>query len=150
MKYQLPQIQTRIVKEGTYPSEIREIRRAEDVAKVMADMYEGADREKIFVLCLDKKNKILSIECVAVGTLDSCPVAGRELFKAAILCNAACILMVHNHPSGSIVPSAEDKEISRQFYQAGNLLGIRLLDHVIYSDRENYYSFRENGFFDTV
>ena len=80
----------------------------------------------------------------------ACLAAGRELFKAAILCNAAGILMVHNHPSGSAVPSKEDEEISRRFYQAGKLLGIGLLDHVIYGDREHYYSFRQEGFFDTV
>lgn len=150
MTYQLPKIQTRIVKEGEYPSEIGRISGADDVARVMADLYEGADREKIFVLCLDKKNRILSIECVAVGTLDSCPAAGRELFKAAILCNAAGILMVHNHPSGSAIPSKEDMEISMRFYQAGQLLGINLVDHVIYGDREHYYSFRQEGFFHAV
>lgn len=150
MTYQLPRIQTRIVKEGEYPSEIGRISGADDVARVMADFYEGADREKIFVLCLDRKNQILSIECVAIGTVDACLAAGRELFKAAILCNAAGILMVHNHPSGSAIPSKEDEEISRRFYQAGKLLGIGLLDHVIYGDREHYYSFRQEGFFDAV
>lgn len=150
MRYQLPKIQTKIVREGVYPSEIGEIHRVEDVVTLMADIYEGADREMVYALCLDAKGKVISIECVTVGTLNACLVTARELFKSAILCNAAQVLMVHNHPSEEPEPSQEDEKITEQFYHAGNLLGIGLTDHVIFGNRKRYYSFRESGFFHTV
>jgi DNA repair protein RadC len=82
---------------------------------------------------------------VSVGTLSGAFVHPREVFKAAILGNAAAIILFHNHPSGDPDPSREDRELTLRLIQAGRILGIDVLDHVILGDEGRYYSFKEHG-----
>lgn len=99
------------------------------------------DRECFYVLHLNAKNEIIGKELVSMGTLTNSLIHPREVFKAAILNNSASIICVHNHPSGDPTPSREDILITNRLVEAGALLGISVLDHVIIG--EFYKSLRE-------
>jgi DNA repair protein RadC len=100
-------------------------------------------KEYFITLHLDGKNRIICIDQVSVGSLNQSIVHPREVFKTALLSSAAAILLLHNHPSGDPAPSREDREITRRLKEAGELLGIRVLDHMIIGD--TYFSFTEGG-----
>lgn len=92
---------------------------------------------------LDGKNRIVAIEVVSVGSLNQSIVHPREVFKTALLSSAAAIILLHNHPTGDPTPSAEDISITRRLKEAGDLLGIKVVDHIIIG--ETYMSFVERG-----
>ncbi|SNB45488.1 DNA repair protein RadC [Geobacter sp. DSM 9736] len=100
-------------------------------------------KEHFIALHLDGKNRIACLDRVSIGSLNQCVVHPREVFKTACLSNAAAILLIHNHPSGDPTPSREDMEITRRLTEAGELLGIKVLDHIIIGD--SYTSFAEQG-----
>ena len=117
---------------------------ASDVAEALGDELIGLDREQ-FVCChLDVKNRLLSRELVSIGHLSSALVHPREVFKGAILANAASVCLVHDHPSGDPEPSPQDLELTERLVAAGSLLDIRVLDHVIVGSRK-YSSLRDAG-----
>lgn len=89
-------------------------------------------------------NRIICLDRVSVGSLNQCVVHVREVFKSAVLSSAAAVLLIHNHPSGDPEPSREDREITRRLKDAGDLLGIPVLDHIIIGE-EGYLSFVERG-----
>ena len=104
------------------------------------------DRENFAVIMLDAKNKIVGLHVVSQGSLNQTIVHPRETFKAAILANAATVILAHNHPSGDTKPSREDMEITKRLREAGDILGIKVLDHVIVdTDSGSYTSFVEGG-----
>lgn len=103
-----------------------------------------ARRELFQVLLLDGKNRITRRVTVSEGTLNQSIVHPREVFAPAVRESAAAVIFVHNHPTGDPTPSKEDREITRRLREAGELLGIRVLDHVIIGDG-SYYSFTESG-----
>lgn len=112
------------------------------VSKELADY----DREVMCVLNCSTKGQVLNMNVVSMGTLDACLVTGRELFKSAILSNAASVILVHNHPSGDYHPSREDKVITAKISAGGKLLGIDVVDHIIVAGNSGeYYSMRANG-----
>jgi len=92
---------------------------------------------------VDGKNRIICLEIVSIGTLNQAIVTPRDTFKTALLSNAAALILVHNHPTGDPTPSGEDLEVTRRLREAGELLGIKVLDHIIVGD--SYYSFVEKG-----
>lgn len=100
-------------------------------------------KEYFFTLHLDGKNRIACIDQVSVGSLNQSIVHPREVFKTALLSSAAAILLVHNHPTGDTSPSREDIEITRRLKEAGDILGIKILDHIIIGD--SYLSFTGQG-----
>jgi len=100
-------------------------------------------KEYFFTLHLDGKNRIVCIDQVSVGSLNQSIVHPREVFKTALLSSAAAIMLIHNHPSGDPAPSREDREITRRLKEAGDLIGIRVLDHLIIG--ETFFSFVEMG-----
>lgn len=101
-------------------------------------------KEHFVALHLDAKNRILCYDTVSVGSLCASVVHPREVFKSALLSSAAAVLFLHNHPSGDTRPSREDMEITRRLKESGDLLGIRVLDHLIIGEK-GYYSFAETG-----
>ncbi len=105
----------------------------------------GANRENLLFMRLNSKNRIIGINTVSAGHLSSSIAHPREILKAAILANAAAFVLGHNHPSGDVHPSAEDVEITKRVFAAGDLLGIRLLDHLIIAEDGRWYSFQEDG-----
>lgn len=101
-------------------------------------------KEMFITIHLDGKNRILCIDVVSVGSLNQSIVHPREIFKTACLSNAAAIICLHQHPTGDPTPSREDIEVTRRLKEGGELMGIRLLDHIIVGDGE-YLSFSERG-----
>lgn len=100
-------------------------------------------KEHFITLHLDGKNRILCIDRVSVGSLNQSIVHPREVFKSAVYSSAAALILVHNHPSLDPAPSREDIEITRRLKECGELLGIKLLDHIIIGD--GFTSFAEQG-----
>lgn len=100
-------------------------------------------KESFCTAHLDGKNRIVCLEIVSVGTLNQSLVSPREVFKTALLSNAAALLLIHNHPTGDPTPSSEDLEVTRRLREAGELIGIKVLDHIIIGS--TYYSFVERG-----
>ncbi len=101
-------------------------------------------KEYFLILLLDSKNRIIREEQVSEGSLNQSIVHPREVFRPAIRESAAAVILVHNHPSGDPTPSREDREITRRLREGGELLGIRVLDHIIIGDG-SYLSFVEQG-----
>jgi DNA repair protein RadC len=101
-------------------------------------------KEHFLALHLDSKNRLLCLELVSVGSLNAAVVHPREVYKSALLSSAAAVIFLHNHPSGDTAPSAEDRELTSRLSQAGELLGIRVLDHVIIGC-ERCFSFADSG-----
>lgn len=100
------------------------------------------NKEKFIVVFLNTKNQITSYEVVSVGSLSASIVHPREVFNRAIKKSAASIILIHNHPSGNPKPSREDEAITKRLCEVGEVVGIKILDHIIISD-DNYYSFKE-------
>lgn len=94
----------------------------------------SADQERFVVACLDTKHRVQSVVEVTRGTLDASLVHPREVFKPAILEGSAAIILSHNHPSGDPSPSREDHQVTNQLTDAGKLLGVNVLDHIVYGD----------------
>lgn len=101
-------------------------------------------KEWMVVLLMDGKNRLSAIDICSIGTLNQSLCHPREIFKSALITSCAAIALVHNHPTGDTTPSREDIEITRRLKEASEIIGIRLLDHVIVSDSE-YTSFVERG-----
>ena len=122
----------------------RSIGSSTDAYVLFKEMLSGCDREKLLVAAVDTKNRPTAIEICSVGTLNSSLVHPREIFKMSILSNANKIIIGHNHPSGVVDPSFEDDEITRRLKEAGRVLGIELMDHIIVGD-QGFFSYREQG-----
>lgn len=93
-----------------------------------------ADQEAFIVACLDTKHAVQCVVTVTMGTLDMSLVHPREVFKPAVIEGSAAVVVSHNHPSGDVKPSREDREVTSRLEDAGRLLGITVLDHIIYGD----------------
>ncbi len=119
-----------------------ELKEPKDVYHEMRDI-KSWDREVFVVFCLDSRNRVVSREIVSVGTLNQSLVHPRDVFRAAIARNSNAVILSHNHPSGSIEPSPEDDSATKKMLEAGELLHIPLLDHVIVT-KEGYYSYSQN------
>jgi DNA repair protein RadC len=122
---------------------------AAEVAKVFQDILALEDKieqekEHYYVMQLNIRSQVMMVELVTVGTLTSSLVHPRETFRRAVIAGAASIIIAHNHPSGEADPSDEDTKITQLMFDAGNLLGITMLDHIIFTN-DNYFSFRNNG-----
>lgn len=100
-------------------------------------------KEYFFALHLDGKNRICCIDEVSVGSLNQSIVHPREVFKTALLSSAAAIILLHNHPTGDPTPSSEDITITKRLREAGEIIGVRVLDHIIIGD--DYVSFVNQG-----
>ena len=101
-------------------------------------------KEHFITIHLDGKNKIICVDVVSSGSLNASIVHPREVFKSCLLSSAAAVVMLHNHPSGDPTPSREDIELTERLKEAGEILGIRTLDHIIIGD-ECYVSFADRG-----
>jgi len=123
--------------------EISSITRPQDVSAYCADMQD-LQQEEIRVLLLNTKNKILGQKKVFLGMVNFSLASAREIFHAAVQAMATTIIVVHNHPSGDPSPSREDEEFTKRLEQAGNILNIPVLDHVIIG-KKGYWSFKEKG-----
>ena len=131
--YSVPVYKIRLVKDSNIELS-KQIRSPEDVSDVIAAMLADLDTEQMICVLLDTKNRVICTQVIAHGGLNACYVRIADVFKTAILSNAHCIIVAHNHPSGETMPSAEDIKLTRDLIAAGKLLDIELLDHIIYAD----------------
>jgi DNA repair protein RadC len=121
----------------------KSIQNSEDVALHYIEKLKGKKKEHLIVILLDSKNRIIKEEIVSIGTLNSSLIHPREVFKPAIKESANAIILVHNHPSGDCDPSSEDKEITKILVEAGKLLNISVLDHIVVG-KDDYSSMVED------
>jgi DNA repair protein RadC len=112
-----------------------EIRGPDDVARVVGPKLRKETREHFLVLLLNARHEVMGRETVSVGSLNASIVHPREVFRPAVVASAAATVLVHNHPSGDPEPSEEDLSITKRLVEAGELLGISVLDHVIVASR---------------
>ena len=138
-------VSLKLVKESSLLYKERSIRSPEDGYKLMKHFLVDLDREAFIVISLDTKNQPVSINICHVGSLNASIVHPREVMKSAILSNAASIMVGHNHPSGHSSPSREDIDVTKRLVEAGKIVGIDLLDHIIVGD-DNYVSLKEKGY----
>ena len=116
-----------------------------ETAALVRSLIGSIDRECLVVCAADTKMKPTYIQIVGMGTINYCPASIPEIFKAVLLSNSVNILLAHNHPSGDCTPSSEDIALAERVMRAGNLLGIRLIDHIIVGEGGHFYSFREEN-----
>ena len=138
-------VSIKMVKESSFLYQTRTISSPKDAYEMIKEQLEGLDREQFIIACLNTKNEPTNISVVAVGTLNKAIVHPREVFKTAILSNAANVIAFHNHPSGDTEPSQQDIQLTNRLYEAGELLGIKLLDHLIIGDG-TFTSLKEKGY----
>ncbi len=115
----------------------------QDVDRLLRARMAHLDRERFVVVLLDTKNAVVGTPTVSIGTLSSSLVHPREVFKPAIQAGAASVILAHNHPSGKTEPSREDREVTKRIAEAGETLGIEVLDHLVIGD--TFFSFKEHG-----
>jgi len=138
-------ISVKLVKESSLLYKERNIRSPEDAYKLMKHFLGDLDREAFIVISLDVKNSPLSINICHLGSLNASIVHPREVMKSVILSNAASYMVGHNHPSGNSSPSNEDIEVTKRLAEAGKIIGIELLDHIIVCT-DNFVSLKEKGY----
>jgi DNA repair protein RadC len=122
------------------------VRHGGDVARIVRDSARGSRRENFFTVLLDVRHRLMALHVVSTGGIDSAPVHPREVYSAAIRDGAAAVVVAHNHPSGDASPSPDDRRVTERLREAGVLLGIDLLDHLVVG-AERYYSFADENFF---
>src|SRR5207302_621297 len=138
----IPMVSLRMVRERGIPYGRRQLQSSHCAYRLSSGLLEDRDREHMWLVCRDTKNYVTCLAEVSVGCLNSAIVHPREVFKTAILANAASVLLVHNHPSGNVEPSAEDQSLTQRLREAGRILGIHLVDHILIGDGK-YYSFAD-------
>lgn len=143
--YRVPVYRIRLVRHARHPVAHKEVKEPRSAVEVMRSYLRGADREHLVVILLDARNSIIGINTVSIGTLTASLVHCREVFKPAILANAAAIILAHNHISGDPMPSPEDRQTSKRIIEAGKLMGIEIVDFLILGHGTRYYSAREHG-----
>lgn len=130
-----------MVREKAHEYSIKRITSASDVYSLLHE-YSLKEKEHFLTITLDGQSKVIEKRVVHIGTLNQSLVHPREVFRPAILDNAAGIIIAHNHPSGTLEASREDVQITQRLKEVGKLVGISLLDHVIISSK-GYYSFSD-------
>lgn len=115
-----------------------------DADAILRPRIAHLDREVFCVILLDTKNKVIAVLTIAIGTLSTATVHPREIFKPAIKASAAGVILAHNHPSGATNPSQEDKNFTRRLQDAGETIGIEVIDHLIVGD-PGFSSLKEMG-----
>lgn len=121
-----------------------QITNAETVFKYFNNIFEDKKQEYFYCVYLDNIKKVLEAKLLFIGTINQSLVHPREVFKEALLLSASGIICVHNHPSGNILPSKDDLTLTKKLVEVGNLIGIKVIDHLIIG-KNQYYSFMENG-----
>lgn len=114
------------------------------VFELVKDDIASSDREIMLSIMLDTGLNLIGIETVAIGSINVCGSKVSEIFKSAILSNASCIILCHNHPSGSLEPSIEDIAFTKNIIKCGMMMGIKVHDHLVVSNR-GYCSMNERG-----
>src|SRR5262244_2104556 len=144
----VPVFKIMLVREGRVPCYNQQIRSSADASTLLHTYLADVDREHFVIILLNQKNRVLGVSTISIGSLTASIVHPREVYKSAILSNAASIICGHNHPSTDCQPSKEDRAITTRLVEAGKLLGVNVLDHVIIGGEGRYFSFADEGLLD--
>ena len=142
--YALPRFRVTLVRDNRVVPPSSPLTTSVTATALLRPLFAGLDREQFLVCGLDAKHRIIGVNIVSIGSLTLAIVHSREVFKPLILMNAAAWICAHNHPSCDVTPSEEDRVLTNRLKQGADLLGIRLLDHLILTD-ERSYSFADQG-----
>lgn len=121
-----------------------QINSPEAVYKAMKPFYDNQSKEIFSVICVNQKNIIDSWQMISIGTVSESMAHPREIFQGALISNSSAVILVHNHPSGDTTPSREDLLTTKRLVEAGKILGIPVLDHLIITNN-SYLSLKESG-----
>lgn len=113
-------------------------------AEIIVPLLDGLDREVCLALMLDVRHRLIAIETISVGSVDHTFMTPREIFKAALQHGAAALVVAHNHPSGDPNPSRDDERVTKRIMEAGDIIGIQLLDHMVVG-RQSWVSLARRG-----
>ena len=127
---------------GILYTDRRFVKKPEDVLSAFGKLFDRAGVEMLYAAALTKRGEPVAVQMIAVGGVDSCMVSVPEILKLALLSNCPAFLMVHNHPSGDICPSEEDRAITERVEKAAEIVGIQLVDYLIIGDMRNGYSIK--------
>jgi DNA repair protein RadC len=130
----------------TEASEGQIVKTPEDVASLVRGRLRGKKKEHFLALLLDTRNQLIKVAEISIGSLDASIVHPREVYKEAISASAASVIFVHNHPSGDPTASEDDIRLTKRLAEAGEIVGIDVLDHIIIGD-EKYFSLKREGLF---
>lgn len=148
----LPRYQVRLVRNGHCKYEAQKLGNSDAAKSICVEaaktMLGESPTEKFLIVTLDTQLRFIGIHEITSGTLDASLVHPREVFAPAILCNAASIILMHNHPSGDLTPSSQDIQVTNKLREVGNILGIGVTDHIIVghdpiTDQWSSMSFRQ-------
>ena len=143
-------VNIRLVKEPSLYS-TEPIKTPDDVLKVIAKELATYDREVFLILNMKTNGQVININVCSIGTLNASLVSPREVFKSAVLSNAGVFICVHNHPSGNLEPSQDDRNITKRLQECGRLMDIRMMDHIIVAgETGEMFSFKQAGLLDQL
>ncbi len=135
-------VRARQERTGILYSDRRLIKNPEDVLAIFGRLFDRAGVEQLFAVSLTKRGEPVAVQLVALGGVDSCMVSVAEIMKLTLLSNCPSFLLAHNHPSGSVEPSREDRAITERVERAAEIMGLQLMDHLIIGDLRNGYSIK--------
>lgn len=137
-------LETKRIKETDFPYDARRALNSPEAVVTFARELENSDVEKMLILYLDRKHHLIGV-VIQAGTIDRSVIFPREIAKHALLCSAANVVLVHNHPSGDPTTSPEDQHLTSTIEKALDLFDIQILDHVILGNDGKYFSYAEKG-----
>ncbi len=118
------------------------INNPKSVYNVLSNYQFNTKQEEFYIICLNRRREVISSKMLFRGTIDSSLVHPREIFTFALECSSSFVIFAHNHPSGNLTPSIEDVEVTEKLVECGEILGIKVLDHLVFSD-EDFLSMKE-------
>lgn len=133
-----------IVKESSLLYGPRQCTSVEAAYKLVSPFIKNKDREHLLVVGLNTKNEPTVIHIAHIGTTNQSIAVPRDILKPVLLSNGNRMIVAHNHPSGNVDPSKQDKQLTKRLQEAGKIIGIELMDHLIVAPNDIYYSFKEN------
>lgn len=145
---EIPVVHLQIVRDSHVPYGEMKLDSPQKAARAVWDFLGDVDREHVVVCCVDSSMSPTHLQIAGIGTVNKCLISIPEIFKIAILSAASGLLLFHTHPSGEAKPSLEDINVTRKIREASRILDVPLYDHVIVGASGNYFSFKENSFFD--
>jgi DNA repair protein RadC len=141
--YQIKIVKSRDKSPGVY-EDVVNVSRPGDILPILEPIKDHK-QEHFVCITLNGAGNVINSRVITIGLLNHSLVHPREVFRPAILDNAASIIIAHNHPSGSLEPSSQDIAITNQLKEAGNMIGISVLDHIIITEKNGYVSMKERG-----
>lgn len=144
MEFELPIITLQKKVERTIKSPVKRITCPEDAVRIFGE-FKDRPNEHFVAIYLNTKNIVIGVHVISIGNVDSAPVSVGEVYRPALVCGAISVIIGHNHPSGDPTPSPEDVNVTRLLKEAGELLEVNLLDHLIFGSDGRWTSLKERG-----